>query len=97
MGEHIRVSARVVERVRRDFSDPEVADVVIQLLEEWRNAWPGEGDRVQAAIVLYAVGDVDKFLAALETAYRDWRDVLMASGFADEDWKPRMDAEFGSE
>ncbi|MFK4223411.1 hypothetical protein [Streptomyces sp. NPDC019890] len=89
------MNARAESRVRRDFADPEVAAVVIELLEEWSRAWPGDEGRVQTAIVLGAAGDVDRLLALVELAYVDWRDVLMDTGFADEDWRERMDAALG--
>jgi hypothetical protein len=95
VGERIQVSARVTERIRRDFPDPELATLVIDLLEKWGNAWPqGEVDRVQAAIALRAAGDMEKVLALVELAYSDYRDVLMATGFAHADWAERMEAAF---
>ncbi|MGW2550011.1 hypothetical protein [Streptomyces sp. NPDC001635] len=98
MGEHIRVSARVAKRVRRDFPDPDVATVVIELLEEWGNTWPDwEVGRVQSAIVLEAGGDVDKVLALLQVAYVDYRDALVATGFAHAGWQQRMEEAFSSE
>lgn len=98
MGERIRVSARVAERVRQDFPDPKVAAAVIDLLEDWGNAWPQwEVDRVQAAIILSAAGDMDQVLALLEVAYADYRDALMAAGFAHADWSERMEAAFRAE
>lgn len=95
MAQRVRVSERVAERVRQDFTDPEVAAAVIDLLEEWGNAWPEwEVDRVQAAIVLSAAGGVDQLLALVDLAYTDYRDVLGDAGFADEDWSERMEAAF---
>ncbi|MFE7764765.1 hypothetical protein [Streptomyces sp. NPDC057438] len=68
---------------------------MIDLLEDWGNAWPQwEVHRVQAAIILSAAGDVDQVLALLEVAYADYRDALMATGFAHADWSERMEAEF---
>ncbi|MFD4144528.1 hypothetical protein [Streptomyces sp. NPDC058572] len=92
------MNARAESRVRRDFPDPEVAAVVIELLEEWGRAcreW--DAGRVQTAIVLGAAGDVDRLLALIELAYIDYRDVLVGTGFADEDWKERMAAALGPE
>ncbi|MGV9346342.1 hypothetical protein ACWDSD_16240 [Streptomyces spiralis] len=97
MGEQICVSARVAERVRRDFPDPDVAAVVIELLEEWGNSSGWDVDRVQSAIVLKARGDVDEVLALLEVAYADYRDALMETGFGHEDWEQRMEEAFGSQ
>ena len=88
------VSARVVARVRRDFPDPEVAALVTGWLDEWADAWGVPTDRVEAAVVLSAAGDPDRLLALLALAHTDWRDVLMATGFADEGWEQRMAAAF---
>ncbi|WP_159006841.1 hypothetical protein [Streptomyces sp. NRRL S-813] len=98
MGERVRVSDRVAERVRRDFPDPDEAAVVIQLLEDWGNAWAAdEVDRVQSAIVLSAAGDAGRVVAMLIDAHQDFRDALMDSGFADADWHERMEAAFREE
>lgn len=95
MAEWLRVSARVGERVRRDFPEPKAAALVVGLLEEWGNAWPRrEVERVQAAIVLCAAGDVDEVVALVELAHTDYRDVLVATGFADAGWRERMEAAF---
>ncbi|MFF8944292.1 hypothetical protein ACF1A5_18875 [Streptomyces sp. NPDC014864] len=97
MGGRIQVSARVVERVQRDFPDPEIAAVVVELLEEWGNTWPDwQVDRVQSAIVLYAAGDVEQVMALLEVAYVDFRDALIATGFARADWQELMEVAFGT-
>ncbi|WP_432188654.1 hypothetical protein [Streptomyces sp. Tue6028] len=72
--------------------------MVIELLQEWGDTWPHwEVDRVQAAIVLSAAGDVDRVLELLEVAYVDYRDALVFSGFATEDWRERMNAALGPE
>ncbi|MFE2609835.1 hypothetical protein ACFXDI_42420 [Streptomyces mirabilis] len=69
-----------------------------QLLEKWAATWPDwEVDRVQAAMVLDAAGNVERLSALLKVAYADYRDVLVATGFADEDWCERMNAELGPE
>jgi hypothetical protein len=95
MTERLTVGERVAERVRRDFPDPEVAAAVTGLLEDWGNGWAAkEVDRVQAAIVLSSAGDVDKLLALVCVAHEDYRDALMAAGFATGDWRGRMELAF---
>ncbi|MDT0382445.1 hypothetical protein RM572_27175 [Streptomyces sp. DSM 42041] len=96
MPERGKIGARVAGRIRRDFPEPEVASRVCALLEEWGDAWPLEARRVQAAIVLKAAGDVDTLVALVDLAHVDYRDALMATGFADEDWRERMEAAFRS-
>jgi hypothetical protein len=52
-------------------------------------------ERIQAAIVLLAAGDPDKFSYNAALAEADWRDVLVFSGLGDADWHARLDAELG--
>jgi hypothetical protein len=53
------------------------------------------GERVQAAIVLLANGNFDRFIAALEAAQTDWRDTLDAADLATEDWRQKLDRRLG--
>lgn len=96
MPERGKIDERVAGRIRRDFPEPVVASRVCALLEEWGEAWPLEAQRVQAAIVLKAAGDVDTLVALVDLAHADYRDALMATGFADRDWRERMEAAFRS-
>jgi hypothetical protein len=41
-------------------------------------------ERIQLAVLKLSDGDTDKFLAAVELAQIDWRDVLVAAGFGDD-------------
>ena len=41
-------------------------------------------ERIQLAVLKLSNGEVDKFLAAIELAQLDWRDVLMAAGFGND-------------
>jgi hypothetical protein len=52
-------------------------------------------ERVQAAVVIPARGDLDVFAELVELARVDWRDVLVGSGFGDDDWPVRLDQELG--
>ncbi|MGB7874619.1 MAG: hypothetical protein WBL25_09570 [Anaerolineales bacterium] len=38
-------------------------------------------ERIQLAVLKLSQGNADKFLAAIELAHLDWRDVLVAAGF----------------
>jgi hypothetical protein len=91
---------RLELRIRRDFPGPGSAGSVLeQLAGLLRRAGYDEevlaSERVQAAIVLLAAGDIGRFRHAIDLAAADWRDVLVASGLADEDWKVRLDRELG--
>jgi hypothetical protein len=92
--------SRVEARVQRDFPGPGAADGVLDLLDALpREAGYGQemlaGERVRAAVILAAAGDLGRMRHAVDLAKADWRDVLMAAGLADEDWPARLDAELG--
>ncbi len=55
-----------------------------------------QGERVQAAVVLWAGGDLGRFDDSLAVCEVDWRDALVRGGLADDDWPERLDAELGS-
>jgi len=85
------VTPRLADRVRRDFPEPGSASALIQRLAE-----ADEGERVQAAVVIWAMGDRARFDDSLALCAVDWRDVLVRGGLADDDWPDRLDAELGS-
>jgi len=47
-------------------------------------------ERLQAALVLGAAGKWNRFVQQLRRLERDWRDVLVVGGLADEDWPVRL-------
>ncbi len=55
-----------------------------------------DSERVHAAVVLWGRGDLVRLRDARDLAEQDWRDVLMRSGLADEDWPSRLEAELGA-
>lgn len=95
-------STRLERRIRRDFPEPGSAPEILRIL----NALPDavgydreefRSERIRAAIVLLAEGDIKKLRQAIELAKLDWRDVLVAGELADADWAVRLDAELGPE
>jgi hypothetical protein len=84
------VSDRLRRRIERDFPEPGSARAVIDMVGA-----VNESERVQAAVVVWASGDLARLRDARDLAERDWRDVLMRAGLADEDWPSRLDAELG--
>lgn len=84
------VSPRLEARVRRDFAQEGSADEVLRLLAE-----VNESERVQAAIVLWAAGEIRRLRDSVNLTAMDWRDVLVRGGLADEDWAARLEAELG--
>lgn len=84
------VSPRLARRIGRDFPDAEAATAVAHLVVDAAN-W----ERVQAAIVLPARGDLRLVREGAELAGTDWRDVLVDAGLAGDDWADVLDAELG--
>jgi hypothetical protein len=90
--------SRLYRRIRRDFPEPGSANGVLHQLE---NLTQNSNDdmlgteRVHAAIVLLAAGDIAQLKEAVTLAKTDWRDLLVAAGLAHEDWRNRLDQELG--
>ena len=81
--------------MRRDFPGAE-ADNVLARLAGLRLALADKQstERIQAAVVFLAAGDLDKLAYAVWVAETDWRDVLVASGLGNS-WVARLDEELG--
>jgi hypothetical protein len=84
------VSARLQRRVAREFPQPCSAEEVVRLLAA---VWDSE--RVQAAIVFAANGDLRELKREAELAAVDWRDVLVNGDLAHDDWPGILDSELG--
>jgi hypothetical protein len=84
-------TARLARRVRDDFGDD--AELVLAALSDLHGYAASE--RLQAAVVKLAGGDLGELDRQLREARIDWRDVLVAAGFAHEDWSERLDAYLG--
>jgi hypothetical protein len=91
--------SRLSRRVRRDFPEPGSAGEVLRLLSGlvWFPDHPAHSERVQAAVVILARGNLRRLNDNISLARADWRDVLVAAGLADEDWPARLDAELGTD
>ena len=90
------ISSRVKDRIDRDFDDRGRASVSADL----RSLDLGESseerdERICAAVLIMAAGDLVRFASAMALAERDWRDVLMSAGLAQEDWRARPDEALG--
>ena len=90
------VSRRLEAKVRRDFAAT-AADETLRRLEALTLplAERQSRERIQAAIVLLAGGDRDRFDRYAGLAEADWRDVLVFSGLGEGDWPARLDDELG--
>jgi hypothetical protein len=93
------ISARLHARVRRDFPDADVARGVAGALrvlaDELANSLQ-DTERLLAAAVFIAAGDVDRFRSAIRLARTDWRDLLMAGELGHGNWPHVLDEELGS-
>jgi hypothetical protein len=85
-----RVTDRVRKRVEHDFPAPGSADEVARIVTE-----AADTERVQAAIVFWAAGDLGRLRDAVALTAQDWRDTLVRAGLADDDWTATLDAVLG--
>lgn len=100
MSEVDEQESRLERRIQRDFPEPGSASGVLALLA----GLPGRAgydhavlcsERVQAAIVLLANGDIARLKQAIDLAATDWRDLLVAAGLANADWPDQLDRVLG--
>jgi hypothetical protein len=81
-------SDRLIRRIRRDFPRGTDDDVIQRLTALSPD---DSSERLQAALVLGAAGKWNRFEQQLRRLERDWREVLVAGGLADEDWPSRLE------
>ena len=96
----IDLSPATTQRVTATFRDEDRAEAARLLTEEcaeriplWRDLSPAGLDRIRIAAVKLSEGDMAKLRYAISVANVDWRDVLVAAGFANdiaahERWMP---------
>ncbi|MFE9602559.1 hypothetical protein [Streptomyces hokutonensis] len=93
------ISARLRQRIRRDFPDADAARGIVGALSvlaaELENSLQST-ERLLAAAVVIADGDVGRFRSAVRLARADWRDLLMAAGLGREDWPRVLDEELSA-
>lgn len=91
----MELSPRLKQRISRDYPEEEhgpVEEILVELMESLSE---DDSERIIAAVILRARGQVDRLLLLVQTAQRDWRDALMHSGLEHSDYRARMDDEFG--
>ena len=81
-------TARLARRVLSDFG----ADAELVLAELAELSGYASSERVQAAVVKLARGDLGRLDRQLQEARIDWRDVLVPAGLARADWPEQLDA-----
>lgn len=95
------VTERLCRRIRLDFPDEQAARGVAGSLRALVADLGPSGmrgtstERLAAAVLFVAWGDVQRLRVAVGTAKTDWRDLLVSAGLANEDWPARLDEELG--
>lgn len=84
------ISSRLRSRIRHDFTEPGDAAEAIRLVKRTT-----DDERLQAAIVFAAGGDIGRLHDAIELADDDWRDALVVGGLDGRDWAELLDKELG--
>jgi hypothetical protein len=84
------VSDRLRRRIEHDFPAHGSAAPVAEMV-----ASASESERVQAAVVICARGQLGRLRDACELAKQDWRDVLVGAGLADKDSRSRLEPNSG--
>jgi hypothetical protein len=88
------VTDRIRERLVEDYRAS--APRVLSRLESLTVHPSVDPERIHAAVLIAARGNLSLFDDALEHARDDWRDLLDRAGLADADWPGRLDATFGT-
>ncbi|MEV6310301.1 hypothetical protein AB0M10_17090 [Streptomyces sp. NPDC051840] len=95
----IEITERLQRRIRRDFPNAKVVEEVESHLRlmVWKlgpDGVRGAGEeRLMAAAVIHARGDIGRLRNAVSLAQLDWRDLLVAAYLADEDFPQHLDQE----
>lgn len=89
------VTQRIAVRIAEQYGAE--AETVIWLLKEAeKEKFRRVGaERVTAAMVILAKGDVDRVFRAIEEMQIDWRDLFMSAGLGHADWRADLDDAFG--
>lgn len=87
----VPLSKATTERVESLFQGDDAVMVCRRLADECgdnlpfcEKATPETSERVRYAVLKISSGNVEKFERALALAKQDWRDVLVAAGFAND-------------
>ncbi|MFD5146017.1 hypothetical protein [Streptomyces sp. NPDC058401] len=95
------VTERLHRRIRTDFPGEQAARGVVGALRALVEELGPDGmhgttpERLTAAVVFFARGDVRRVRSAVRLASTDWRDLLMAADLGHENWPARLDEELG--
>jgi hypothetical protein len=86
------VTPRLRAKIEHDFGDS--ADEVERLIDAVE-CGAQDCERVLAAVVFVAAGDIARLRAAVDLSRQDWRDVLVGGGLGDGNWPSVLDARLG--
>ena len=84
------ITDRLRRQIERDFTEPGSADEIVRIVSAG-----SDSERVPAAIVLRASGDLGRLHDAVALTVADWRDPLVGAGLADEDWPEKLESALG--
>lgn len=89
----MNLTARTLSRLERDFkaSEQDRARYVIESVDIGDDEAQGS-ERIQAAMLMLANGNLDRLVEAAALTETDWRDLLVNADLADDDWRPKADA-----
>ncbi|MGB6057514.1 MAG: hypothetical protein WBF71_04555 [Microthrixaceae bacterium] len=86
------LTVRLRRRIVLDFDvDVEEIEHVLESVDSANQ----DRERMLAAVVLGAAGDVGVFRELAELSHVDWRDLLVAGGLADATWANTLNRELG--
>jgi hypothetical protein len=91
------LTPRLRNRIGHDFAAGSAETVSSYLGALADSAFDGQSrERVQAAVVIASRGQWERSKSMLHLLTLDWRDVLMAAGLGEDDWRLVLDAELGA-
>ena len=83
-----KITENVKSEINRIFGSSELKNIInIFSMTNFPIILENDNERVQLAILLGSEGNMEKFNEFLELSKIDWRDTLMNTGLANEDWK----------
>jgi hypothetical protein len=86
------LTPRLLARIRKDF--PADADRVVAMIDDLAGDLQ-VGERVLAAVVVMAKGDLERLRSEIDLARTDWRDTLMGTGLETDGWEDVLDRWLG--
>ncbi|MFD3499533.1 hypothetical protein [Streptomyces sp. NPDC058678] len=95
----MELTPRIKRRIAQDYTGEDrqaVEEILFEIVNDYDRG-VGGAERIAAATLIHGQGKVDRFLLAAQIAREDIRDILTNSGLEHEDWRERLDAEFGTD